>query len=355
MYIHLFTNESLYSHELLKLFENTINLQDHLFVFRKARTGKFINSPLIESRVVYSSNFKHLIRYILPQMKRAKWIYFHYLPYGPSLLLWVLKPSLIQKSTWIIWGGDVFIYKQKNDSLKHRFYEILRKRIIPQFTEIAAFIEEDAREAIKIYNSKAQYIPILYPIPVNLDNLKGLEKQKTVRTINILIGNSADPSNNHLEMLNWLSGYSNEDIHIFCPLSYYTDQNYIETVIKKGHEIFSLKFEPMLTLMTTEEYAVFMSEIDIAVMDHYRQQGLGNIMPLLYLGKKVYVRSDTSTFPFLSKAGCIIYDTCTMNKTNFASFISTDRVFAEANKKAIEKLIDPSHYARLWNNLFSRH
>jgi len=288
-------------------------------------------------------------------MKSAKWNYFHYLPYGPSLLLWALLPSLIAKSTWVVWGGDVFIYKQKNQSLKHCFFEFLRRRIIPNFPEIAAFIEEDAREAINVYNSKAEYIPILYPIPVKLDRVQSLENPKKKNTRNILIGNSPDPSNYHLEILDILSGFTQEDIRIYCPLSHLGDKEYIGLVSLKGQELFGDKFIPILSMMSTQEYAIFLNEMDIAIMNHRRQQGLGNIMPLLYLGKKVYLRSDTSSFSFLSKAGCVIFDTCSMNKSNFTSFISIDKAASEANNKVIGRMINPSYCAELWNNLFSKH
>jgi len=355
MFIHLFTNESLYSSELLKLFEVTLDLKEHLFIFRKGKTGKYIYSTEIESRIIYSTNYKHLIKYILPELKVAKWIYFHYLPYGPSLILWAINPKLISKSTWIIWGGDVFIHKQKNESLKHRIFEFLRRQIIPNFTEIASFLEDDAQEAKRIYKSNAQYIPILYPIPVNLDNLKNLRKEKTDKTKNILIGNSADPSNNHLEMLEMLSPFASQDINIYCPLSYYADQDYIKLIIKRGKELFLERFIPLTKMMTTQEYAIFLNDMDIAIMNHRRQQGLGNILPLLYLGKKVYIRSDISTFPFLINAGCKIFDACSMNKSNFATLISMDNNSREDNKKAIERMINPAYYADLWNNLFSKH
>lgn len=356
MHIHLFTTESLYSYELLKLFETTVNLQEHLFIFRKKdKSGKFTYTPAIESRIIYSTNFIHLTRYILPKMESAKWIYFHYLPYGPSLILWALKPSLIVKSTWIVWGGDVFIYKQKNLSLKNRLFEFLRRRIIPRFPEIAAFVEADAREAIKVYNSKAEYIQILYPIPVNLEDLVDLKTKSPEITKKILIGNSADPSNNHLEMLEMLSGFCQENIKIYCPLSYSIDQSYIDSVVKKGHEIFDEKFIPLLTMMNTREYALFLNDMDIAVMNHRRQQGLGSIMPLLYLGKKLFLRSETSSYPFLTNAGCIIFDTCSMNRSNFDQFIFIHKTSCEANKNVIEKMINPSYYSPLWNNLFNKH
>ena len=195
----------------------------------------------------------------------------------------------------------------------------------------------------------------MYPIPVNLENLKNLIKETKGGPINILIGNSADPANNHFEILEMLSAFTNESISIYCPLSYSSDQDYVGLVIHKGQELFGDKFIPLTQMMATQEYAKFLNNMDIAVMNHYRQQGLGNIMPLLYLGKKVYLRSDISSFPFLSKAGCVIFDTCSMNKSNFASFISITDDDSETNKKAIERMLSPSHYADLWNNLFGKH
>ena len=38
--------------------------------------------------------------------------------------------------------------------------------------------------------------------------------------INILIGNSATETNNHIEVLDLLSKFKNEDIKIYVPLSY---------------------------------------------------------------------------------------------------------------------------------------
>ena len=168
MQIHIFTRESLYSTSLIQLLEKKMDLSDHIFVFRKINPKMHSNDVETHIKEVYASNYRSLLIHILPMLLKAKWIYFHYLPYGPSLILWALFPSIIKKSTWIIWGGDVFIYKEKNRSKMTRFYEFLRRLIIPKYPEIASFIEEDAREAMEVYSSTAEYIPILYPIPLNL-------------------------------------------------------------------------------------------------------------------------------------------------------------------------------------------
>ena len=60
--------------------------------------------------------------------------------------------------------------------------------------------------------------------------------------------------------------------------------------------------------MPFERYIELLSDIDIAVFNHNRQQGLGNTTTLLGLGKKVYLRSDTTTWKTLIGMGLVLGD-----------------------------------------------
>lgn len=62
--------------------------------------------------------------------------------------------------------------------------------------------------------------------------------------LHIQIGNSADSSNNHFEILNKLEKFKNKNIKLFCILSY-GDKIYAEKVIKYGEKIFKEKFIPI--------------------------------------------------------------------------------------------------------------
>lgn len=46
--------------------------------------------------------------------------------------------------------------------------------------------------------------------------------------------------------------------------------------------------------MNPEEYCSFLSEMDVAVFNNNRQQGMANIALLANLGTKVFIRNDTS-------------------------------------------------------------
>lgn len=355
MQIHIFTNESFYSTSLIQLLEKKLDLKEHLFIFRKKNSIFQSYSNEVSSKIIYAPDSLSMFILVVPLLVKSNWIYFHYLPYGPSLLFWALTPSLIKKSTWIIWGGDVFIYKEKNRNTTTRLYEFLRRKIIPKFPEIASFIEKDSREAMSVYGSKAEYIKILYPIPLDITLLKS----KTVREVhfstNILIGNSADPSNFHLEIIEILSRFCNESIKIFCPLSYYSDDIYIKKVIQLGKYYFADKFIPLTHIMSPLDYSTFLADIDVGIMNHRRQQALGNILPLLFLGKKVFLRSDISTYGFLIIEGCNVFDLESISNSSFEEFIFMSKEFKLNNSSLIEKITSDKYCSSLWLNLLNKH
>lgn len=102
----------------------------------------------------------------------------------------------------------------------------------------------------------------------------------------ILAGNSADPNNNHLEIFEILSKFSNSDIHIYVILSYGGGLQYINEVKLKGRSLFKDKITFIDDYMSKDEYFDFLKNVDICVFNHYHQQGLGNINLLLCIYKK---------------------------------------------------------------------
>jgi len=352
MKIHIFTTECNYNYSLLKLLEKNINIDEHLFVFRRKKSGKYEYGDYLDSRILFIENFSKLIRELLPKLKRSEQIYFHYLPYGPSLFLWYFTPKLLKKSTWIIWGGDVYIYQNKWKSLRTFTYEMLRRKIIKQFPRIAAFVKGDFEIVCRIYKTKAVYQPILYPIPIDFQLLSSLKKDyKPSGKKRILLGNSADPSNAHLEIIHYLGAHKDKDFEIICPLSYNGSQEYIENVIKMGQNIFGNRFIPLLSPIAPNDYTNILLSIDVAIMNHKRQQGLGNILPVLFLEKKVYLRSDITSFSFFKKLGCKVYDTLMLKNDTFDTLFEADSIGFKNNAIIIQKLVSEQNCSQLWKNL----
>ena len=130
---------------------------------------------------------------------------------------------------------------------------------------------------------------------------------KKGNVINILLGNSADPSNNHQEMLEKLLPYKNENMAIYCPLSYGV-RDYAVQIEKLGGELFGDKFKPLLEFMPFDKYIALLGQIDIAVFAHKRQQAMGNTFTLLGLGKKVFMRSTVTPWKALQDLGIQVFD-----------------------------------------------
>jgi len=352
MHIHIFTTESNYSRQFLKLFENYIDPADHIFIFRKRSATTQNYSVNLKSKIIYATNFIQFIIKAVPLIVSSGRNYLHYLPYGPSLIFWAAFPCLTKRTIWVIWGGDVYVYKNGSSSLRTRFFECLRKVVIPKFPIIASFLKEDADTAKRIYNSEAHYSPVLYPIPLDLELSRMKMKVRNHHYTNIILGNSADPSNHHIEAISSLANYYLSDIKVYCPLSYYKDSKYIDEVIAYGKKVLNDKFIPLVKFISKDEYIQFLNDMDIAIMNHDRQQALGNIIPLLYLGKKVYMRSNISTYPFFSNQGCKVFDIKLLNTSSFEEFVLMPDELRIKNKSIVEQFTKLEYCSQLWLNLF---
>ena len=69
-----------------------------------------------------------------------------------------------------------------------------------------------------------------------------------------------------------------------------------------------------------------MDSVDVAIMNHKRQQGLGNIAILLRLGKKIYMRRETSTFQHYTDLGVKVFDIADIRKNPEQTFVWSDEL-----------------------------
>ena len=124
---------------------------------------------------------------------------------------------------------------------------------------------------------------------------------------NVLIGNSATPENNHVEIfekLRNIDGISNKKIVV--PLSY-GDEKYRNEIIKIGRNYFGDNFVPLLNFLTKEEYLTLLNSCGYVFMNHIRQQAVGNIVIMMIKGAKIFINSDSPTYQWFYKQGAVIY------------------------------------------------
>jgi hypothetical protein len=138
------------------------------------------------------------------------------------------------------------------------------------------------------------------------DNLiKGFSGKK-VSGRSILVGNSASDTNNHLDVFLLLSKINIENRKIVTPLSY-GDMAYRSAVVKCGENYFSENFFPLIEFMSIDDYIKTIMTCGFVVMNHIRQQGVGNIVIMLYLGAKLFMQENCPTFIFLKELGAVVF------------------------------------------------
>lgn len=224
--------------------------------------------------------------------------------------IWVVRllsiqPWLLPKCYWVIWGADLYDHKFADRSLMWQVKELSRRMVIKRIGHLITYVEADADLARQWYGARGQYHECLV-YPSNL--FKDYEiPAKTDSTTRIQIGNSADPGNEHFEMLKMLEDYKNEDIKIYAPLNYGPEEH-MRKVAQAGSKIFGSKFVALTEFMRLDDYIEFLGRIDIAIFNHRRQQAMGNIVTLLGLGKKVFLRTDITSWDVFEKIGITLYD-----------------------------------------------
>jgi dTDP-N-acetylfucosamine:lipid II N-acetylfucosaminyltransferase len=247
---------------------------------------------------------------LIVALNRNDKIILHGLFSSHLVVLLCFMPWLHKKCNWVIWGADLYYHKRPLKNARYHFLEFFRKFLIPRLGGFITYVEGDYHNAQKWYNVNGRlYECIMYQS--NVYSGIALSKNdflhpatKNISKINMQIGNSADPTNNHHQVFEKLSqlDIKNQIGIIYCPLSY-GDPVYAQHIKQLGETMFGDKFYPLMDFMPLEQYGQLLDKIDIAIFAHNRQQAMGNTINLLGRGKTVYMQPDISSFALLNKLG----------------------------------------------------
>jgi dTDP-N-acetylfucosamine:lipid II N-acetylfucosaminyltransferase len=267
--------------------------------------GSLQNFPTQLDKNIIHINHAYQIFELIFKLNKSKKIILHSLFNPIIVLLLFLQPWLLKKCYWIMWGGDLYYYKFRDHSFKTSLYESIRRFVIKRIGHLVTYFQEEYEIAQEWYRATGVH-HACFSYPSNIFNSIELE-QEAHDSIHIQIGNSATPSNQHVLVLKKLAPFKDLNIKIFIPLSY-GDTEYAQQVIQFGRNIFGEKVIPLEGFMPLDAYKKHLSAIDIAIFNNNRQQAVGNIISLLGFGKKVFMRSDVSSWKSLSKMGLTISD-----------------------------------------------
>lgn len=213
-------------------------------------------------------------------------------------------PALARKAHWIVWGGDFYQPIPTEPSPGWLHQEIIRQGVISNLEGLVG-VPGDLVMVQKRYKGPSRHSDA-FVYPSNLAPLH-VPPPTPHDGVNVLVGNSATETNCHLDAFALIARHDRGDTQVHCPLSY-GDARYRDIVIANGRALFGQRFHPMMDMLPLAAYQAFLGGIDIAVMHHNRQQGMGNLISLLTLGKKVYMRPEQTHTRFFNQLGLATYD-----------------------------------------------
>ncbi len=324
----------------------------HFLIWQK---NKSVITPKNNVWIRSYSGFKQLLNplffwSLFKQFKTANRIILHGLNEIITLLCILLVPkSTMREIIWFYWGAELHKYKKTTLGLKLKIMLSIQSLALKKIDFIAVGMESEYRDIINFFNLD---IPPIWTFkyPSNIIRLGTNSISKTSSLIqenklNIMVGHSADKSNDHQTIFTKLHGQllSTDDYSIYAPLSYGIN-NDVDAIIKIGNSLFSERFIPITSLLSLEDYRSFLSAINVAFFCQKRQQGMGNITYLLANGATVYLDSEANHAQYFREKGVVFRSIHEMDLVQITKEQSNDnrRIMAElfSEKKLHSQLLE---------------
>lgn len=306
-----FIDSTIKQFDLLKGIESTFCAQTKLPAF------KFIKNPIVKrfsepSDIIDFANKDNFDIAVL-----------HSLCYKPKILNQLKIPIF-----WASWGFD--IYSDYGDFIQKPLSLSLYKPLSKKFAEnypktfhdkLSVFLRKfgilsNRQKEFNALINKISYISVVLPtefemIKTKYPHLKRFDfhykapnpqkdSQPSQISNKILLGNSLNPTNNHLDILNALEKKKIK-CEVYLPISY--PDNY--TAYKNELKSFASQLKYVTAhfiedFMPKQEYFNIIDQCGVAIFGHIRQQAIGNIRHMLLEGKKVLLYSNSIAYKYYS-------------------------------------------------------
>lgn len=334
-----------------------------------------------ETPVKFVNPYSFKNPYFIKSLERYDFIVLHSLNTFNQRLLANINQDL--KFVWIGYGYDYYdlIYEDPNDLYQEKtraivksltpkknsivrnmlrpvankiFYNNLSKKALIEKINFFAPVLENEYELVasKFDSSFPEYVAWNYGSSADYYSNEEMRHRRP-KGNNILVGNSAYPTNNHIESFDLLNACDLGNKKIICPLSY-GNSDYANIINNEGRLRFGENFLCLDTFMPREEYFDLISTCSNVIMNHHRQQAAGNITPMLFLGANIFLNEINPHYSFLKKKGAVIF---TMNDLSDSPDLLNSRLSEaeiEQNQKILISLSDRRATLNKTENLIKR-
>lgn len=247
-----------------------------------------------------------------------------------------IRSSLVPKIIWRTWGADLktpHYYQAKG--LRSLYLRLTYRgfvKTVRRFEMIGVANLVDELKLEKMFGSGLHTTKFPYTDTVNSNTLYEayVNRPKTDARIRVMVGHSGYPDDRHIPLLESLKAFQNENMVISLIMSY-GNKEYIEKVRAYVTQQFGEKspqIEWISEKMPYEDYLAYLQTMDIVLFDMVNSAALGNLAPLVYFDKKIYLNREGDMAAAFDAAG-LLYGCCDeIAGQTFAAFsaplISTD-------------------------------
>ena len=310
----------------IKFVDEHFGRQEHRYVF--ITSEKYLYGLNHEQEVEFLHSDKDIFETLFSYMKNAKKILLHGLWRDKINRILTINPYLLQKTIWIMWGGDFYYPKQYQE--EHLF-------VIKNIPYMVNIIDEEIPLVRKLYGAKGKQIKsFVYPTSIFSRSTKNIN----VDNKTILLGNSAAKDIDHLTFLKKIHKLDDGSFRVLCPLSYpINEENYKKSVIDLGNTLFPNRFEALNEFIPLSKYRAWVAQVNFAIFPSGRQQGISNIVDLVGNGRKVFLSPSVSTWPFLKRLGVTVFSTESLDFSNLAPLIQKNNARKVQNTFSTERLV----------------
>ena len=284
-YIHFFWRDDLkFTPRVVEMVNNPeygFSSKEHLFV----TPYKDVYEALAgyDNVVLWNAQDPHSAQMVNYYAPYGDWLFLHSIP--GWRIVFNIKKKYKKKIIWRTWGHDAVLRDEKNGSLIRRFmnkiFNFMRIREVRSFYAVGVssnYIDDlDIRE--KFGNVKTLCVPYVNKakyIPVDSSSQGGI--------LNIMVGHSGYKEENHINILEKLKRFKNENICIYLIFSY-ADSVYMKKVVDYVRINWPQKVNIVTKFVPLEEYKRFCSKMDIGIFDWVNSYAIGNV-GLLFTSRK---------------------------------------------------------------------
>jgi len=263
---------------------------------------------------------------LLDKISNCETLFIHFMDIEKTRLLnQVTKPP---KVVWFMWGGDGYhLGKFYNDFLLPKTKALKWKLGFKQFRKggwkdlgkmllgsmsdyiypnnevlkairkadfIVPVIPQDYELLTSRYDLNAQLFHLNYVNDAFVTHPEVHESQSK----NILLGNSAHYSNNHIEVIDKLAAENLEDRQVIIPISY-GDKVYGRYIKNYAHDLLGDNVRVLDSYLPLDEYRALIDSCDTVIMNQCRQQAVGNLIIALWFEKTIYLNKSSGLFDYM--------------------------------------------------------